>query len=66
MTFEDFNLKEEFFNNFSYDEIKDSLTGSINRQYLLKYMSYLIDNNIHKIDFLSRVEFFGVNSFFSA
>ena len=46
MTFEDFNLKEEFFNNFSYDEIKDSLTGSINRQYLLKYMSYLIDNNI--------------------
>ncbi|MBO5542950.1 MAG: GGDEF domain-containing protein, partial [Acholeplasmatales bacterium] len=46
MTFEDFNLKDEFFNNFSYDEIKDSLTGSINRQYLLKYMSYLIDNNI--------------------
>ena len=46
MTFEDFNLKEEFFNNFSYDEIKDSLTDTINRQYLLKYMSYLIDNNI--------------------
>ena len=46
MTIKDFNLKEEFFNNFSYDEIKDSTTNSINRCYLLKYISYLIDNNI--------------------
>ena len=46
MAIKDFNLKEEFFNNFSYDEIKDSTTNSINRCYLLKYISYLIDNNI--------------------
>ena len=46
MAIKDFNLKEEFFNNFSYDEIKDSTTNSINRCYLLKYISYLIENNI--------------------
>ena len=44
MNVKNLNLKEEFFNNYSYDEIKDDVTSAICRNYLLEYIKYLISN----------------------
>ena len=45
MDIKEFNLKEEYFNNYSYDDIKDNLTNTISRKFFLDYLNYLISKN---------------------